>query len=132
MHELALSAQIQERLVKLETTFHLSQEKIAQQVTQIQNQLSALHKDFYATRGELKSVDALVTLFTALDTKVERDRQKRDQDHKEILVLLAQKMDSDKPVKWALYFQGIVKYLMWLMMVLTAFGVGNWWSAGAH
>lgn len=54
MNELVISAQIQERLVKLETTFHLSQEKIAQQVTQIQNQLSALHKDFMLLVVSLK------------------------------------------------------------------------------
>lgn len=77
-------------------------------------------------------MDALVTLFTTLDAKVEQDRQKREQDHKELLTLLSHKMDNDKPVKWALYFQSIVKYLMWLVMVFTAVGVGNWWSAGSH
>jgi hypothetical protein len=122
---------LRERLVKIETVVAKDQAHTNDSIEGLEAQLQSLSRDFHVVRGELNSVAALFNLFQALDQKYEVDRQKREREHSEIISLLSKKMDNDRPVKWALNFQSIIKWIAWLIAILGAFGVGNVFHAMA-
>ncbi|NIZ41552.1 hypothetical protein, partial [Entomospira entomophila] len=57
------------------------------------------------------------------------DSEKRDSQHQELLNALSKKLDAGAPAKWAVNFQKIMQWIVWFLMLLASFGIGNWMQA---
>lgn len=130
MSGLMSSDLLSERLVKLETEFSKDMRRVGDEIVSLKQQTQALSQNFYMSQGEQKSITELFSLFVNLDKKFELDRQHRILEHKEILDILSQKMDSDKPAKWAIHFQKIVQWITWFLMLLGSLGIFSWLKKG--
>lgn len=118
-----------ERFVRLETEVSKDFGHLQREIKELKDNYGALTKEVHAHQGELKTMGELFLLYRKLDEKIDRDGEKRDAQHKEILGALGKKLDAGAPAKWALNAQKIVQWIMWLVVTLGAFGIGNWVQA---
>ncbi|NIZ47816.1 hypothetical protein PVA44_07800 (plasmid) [Entomospira nematocerorum] len=124
-----MSEELSVKVARLETAVRKDQEHQQREITELKSSVHLLSREFHASQGELKSVGELYQLYRSLTNRIERDSEKRDAQHKELLNALSKKLDAGASAKWAVNFQKIMQWLIWFFMLMGAFGMGNWLQA---
>lgn len=117
---------LSERFIKLETAAKKDSDTTYKEIICLKNNIHTLSKEFHVLRGEMHTISELFNMFNTLDKKIEIDRQKRVIEHKEIILLLANKMDNDKPIKWIINMKKSLQWIIWFFMLVGTLGMNNW------
>ncbi|NIZ41496.1 hypothetical protein, partial [Entomospira entomophila] len=89
-----MQEELRDRFVKLEVEVTKDNQRLQHEIRDLKSVVDTISKEFHFSRGELKSVAELYQLYHKLTDRIERDSEKRDSQHQELLNALSKKLDA--------------------------------------